>query len=78
MLPSTSSQIHGLFSLIVTVKYVWIIIKIQCVHAVQYYLYLYDFRADSSVLDSQLEGSSLGRAISPALSIPWLPVVLCL
>jgi hypothetical protein len=35
------------------------------------------FMDDHLVLDNQLVSSFLGKTISPALSIPWLPV-LCL
>lgn len=36
----------------------------------------YVFKADHLVLDNYGVCSSLGKAIPPALSIPWLPVVL--
>jgi hypothetical protein len=38
---------------------------------------IYVFRADHLALDKQLVSSSLGKIISLALSIPHLPIVLC-
>lgn len=35
------------------------------------------FRVDSLVLDRQEVSFSLGKTISPVLSVLWLPVVLC-
>lgn len=39
--------------------------------------YMLAIRADNLILDNQLVWSSVGNTISPTLSIPWLPVVLC-
>lgn len=39
--------------------------------------YMFAIRADNLVLENQLVYSSVGNTISPTLSIPWLPVVLC-
>lgn len=37
-----------------------------------------DLRAEHLVLDNQLTCSSLQKTVSPACSIPLLPIVLCL
>ena len=39
--------------------------------------FVHVFRADHLVLGSQSVWSSLGKTISPALSVPELPVALC-
>jgi hypothetical protein len=52
----------------------------KCVNTIcSVYKVFLDFRADLLGLDNQSGGSSLGKSsISPALSIAYLPVVLCL
>lgn len=71
-------QSYGLlFAIIVLQAYMYTYIPNYNLLSLNKITSMYIFSDDHFLIDNQLQHSSLGKIISPTLSIPQLPVVLC-